>query len=132
MPARQSNGLRVFIALLGTVIPLAPGLVSGCGSSGSAAPAPVVPDDATIPLRMVVTGGGGGASSSGGAIQNPFGDLPDGSGSGSGSGGSSGDGSDDGTADGGAPSDGSSSDAPDSGPPPGTCVNYVAPLCGVN
>ncbi len=128
MSARQSNGLRVLVALLGTVVPLAPGLVSGCGSSTSAAaPAPstsaTVPADATIPLVMVVTAGGGApTSSSSGGSTNPFGDLPDSSSSGSGSG----SGSDDGSA-----TDAGPSDANPDAPPPGTCVNYVAPMCGV-
>jgi len=82
--ARGRHGLRVLAALLSTLVPLAPGLVSGCGSSGSVAPpTPTVQiaSDAAIPLVMVVTGGGGaptssGSGSSSGAIQNPLGDLP--------------------------------------------------------
>jgi hypothetical protein len=141
-----SNGLRVLLALLGTVVPLAPGFVSGCGSSSSPSAAPdaatpsPVPSDATVPLVMVVTGGGGAPTSSGsssGAIQNPFGDLPvpdSGSSSGASSSSSSGSGSgalsDDGSAYDSSSSDGSSLDGPDGNGT--TCVDYVTPLCGTS
>jgi hypothetical protein len=134
MPARQSNGLRVFVALLGTVVPLAPGVVSGCGSSGSSAsPAPsatttaTTPLDATVPLVMVITSGGGAptssSSSSGG---NPLGDLPE-SGSTSSSGGSS----DDGSASDGGSTDSGDGSLSESGSTPNYCPDYVAPLCGL-
>ncbi len=142
MPAGLSNGskgLRLLIALLGTVVPLAPGLASGCGSSSStAAPAPTtqIPADATIPLVMVVTGGGGAptsssSSSSSGAVQNPLGDLPvpdSGSSSGgtSSSGGGSGDLSDDGSTDSGSDDSGDGA----AGPPQNVCTDYVVPSCG--
>jgi hypothetical protein len=134
-----SKGLRLLIAVLGTVVPLAPGLASGCGSSSSpVAPAPTtqIPADATIPLVMVVTAGGGAptssSSSSSGANQNPLGDLPvpdSGSSSGgtSSSGGGSGDLSDDGSTDSGSDDSGDGS----SGPPQNVCTNYTVPVLGV-
>jgi hypothetical protein len=88
--------------------------------------------DATIPLITVVTGGGGAPTSSGsssGAIQNPFGDLPDtGSSSGASSSGSgSGGASDDGSADSG-PSDGAV-EAP-ANTTPDCPADYTVPNCG--
>lgn len=145
MPAGLSNGskgLRLLIAVLGTVVPLAPAVMSGCGlsSSSNVAPAPTtqIPADATIPLVMVVTGGGGAptssSSSSSGAIQNPFGDLPmpdsgsssGGTSSGSGSGG---DMSDDGSTDSGLSDDSGDGSG---NPAANTCVNYAVPLCGAD
>ena len=133
MLARLSNGLRVFIALLGAGAVLAPGLVSGCGTSPAPAapmkPAPV--EDASIHLVTVVTAGGGSGVRPADAGGNPLGDLPEaGSSSGGGSpmtGSSSGAGSDDGSAD-----DGSDGEA-DAGPPPvPNCTStYVAPPCGM-
>ncbi len=134
MFARPSNGLRVFIALVGTSAVLAPGLVSGCGSSSSPTapvkPAPVV--DASIRLVTVVTAGGGAGSSSGDSGGNPLGDLPD-TGMGSSSGGGtmmtgSSSGADDGSAD-----DGTADGEADAAPPPvPNCTNnYVAPPCGM-
>ena len=138
--SRGSHGLRVLVALLGMSVPLAPGVVSGCGSSGgSAAPpgpsATQMPADATIPLVMVITGGGGAPTSSGsssGGNQDPLGALPvptTGSSSGTSSSGSgSGAISDDGSSNSNT-SDGALSDAPDNTVP--ICpANYVVSNCG--
>jgi hypothetical protein len=137
--ARGSHGLRLLVALLGTLVPLAPGLVSGCGGSESpTAPAPTtaIPADATIPLVTVVTGGGGAPTSSGGsssgAVQNPLGDLPmpDGSSSGASSGSGSGAVSDDGSADS-ASLDGATSDGPViENTTPHCPSDYVVSMCG--
>jgi hypothetical protein len=132
MPARLSNGLRIFVALLGSAIPLAPALASGCGTSSDtpAAKPPIV--DATAPadvrLVMVVTGGGGAASSSSSSSGsgNPLGALPE-AGSSSGGGSSSSGGSPE--SDGGSESDGSD-DGSDAAAPAPNCPNYVAPPCG--
>jgi hypothetical protein len=135
--SRRAKGLRLFIAVLGTLVPLAPGLASGCGSSSStAAPVPTtqIPSDATVPLVMVVTGGGGAptssSSSSSGANQNPFGDLPmPDSGSSSGGTSSSGSGSDDGSIDS-ALSDDSGDGS--GGPALNACTDYVVTNCGAS
>jgi hypothetical protein len=131
--SKGSNGLRVLIALLGTLVALGPGFVSGCGGDDASVTPPSKPppvSDATVPLVMVVTGGGiapsaDGSSSSGG-ITNPFGDLPE-AGSSSGMSSSSGGSSDDGSM--------SDDDAApiEAGPPPAFCPSDYVPIpCGVD
>jgi hypothetical protein len=129
--SRGSNGLRVLIALFGTLAALATGLASGCGGDDASEvpkPKPATSADATVPLVMVVTGGGiapspDGSSSSGG-ITNPFGDIDSGSSSGPSS--SSG-GSDDGSM-----SD-DAGDMVEAGPPPAFCPATYLPIpCGTD
>jgi hypothetical protein len=134
MSARFSNGLRVFVAFLGTVVPLAPGFVSGCSSSDSTAPAAPGLPAGSAPIQMGVrTTGGGAASSPGQSQQNPFGGLDSGTpgdDSTSDSGSSSGDDSAADSSSGNGPSDGGSDADSSSSSPPNACVNYVAPMCG--
>jgi hypothetical protein len=137
MSARTSNGLRAFVTVLCASIPLAPPLVSGCGSS-SASPSPTAPTastetpspDAAIKLVTVVTTGGGGPPSSsgdGGRVDggasaassgSPLGVDPFGSGSGS----SSGSGAESGSSDlsEAGPSDSSSGEPSEAGPSSGS------------
>ncbi len=143
---RRSNGLPAFVALLGGLVALTPGVLSGCGTSTNPeAPPTTAPDastsgDGSITLTTAITGGGGGGSSSSGAGRNPFGDLPDSgsSGAGSSSGGENDSGSEtdgesadgESATDGNADDTGASDSGADTGPDPNACVAYAAPLCG--
>ncbi len=88
MSARLPNVLRASVAFLGTLVPIAPGLLSGCGTT-AAAPAAATGDAAVSYVSVITQGGGDGKSippAGPGASGSPSGS---GAGSTSGAGGSS-------------------------------------------
>jgi hypothetical protein len=123
-------GLRAIVALLGAFVPLAPGLISGCGSSDATRPV-TAPAEGGPAFVTVVTGGGG--------VQTADAAPPDPGGPASGSDASDGspEASDDGSSDGSPSSDGGDASGPctsnasgDDASTDSGGASYVGPVCG--